>query len=378
MEIEDLNLYRIHNSRAEPTVAAEINGERAASPSGASAGSHEASGKVPEDLGGIEEKIREKVVGKELDQEEFDRVLKDIDGTGNFRNIGAVSIACSLAFKKAGGYDTKTVFPYPLGNVVGGGEHGGNTDIQEFLVIPVEANSFPEAMETNAAIIHEMEERYSTKIRGKNDEGALITSMNDEETLKALKKVADDHGARIGLDMAANEFWDGKKYVYSNNQMELSPKQQLKKVERLIEKYELYYVEDPFHEDDFEKHAELRRGQEGLITGDDVFVTSPERLERGVERGSCNSIIIKPNQAGTVSKTRRAVEKAFKNDYIPVISHRSGETCDPSISELALEWEIPVIKAGITDIRIAKLNKLAVKWQEMEEKGLNPEMAELA
>ncbi|MDY6789005.1 MAG: enolase C-terminal domain-like protein [Candidatus Nanohaloarchaea archaeon] len=377
MEIEGIALYKIQNSRAEATVAARINGETASAPSGASAGTHEAASFVPERLERIEEELQEKFIGGEFSQKEFDRELEKIDGSAGFENIGSVGIACSLAFKKAKGYSEGRKFPYPLGNVVGGGEHGGNTDIQEFLVLPADAESFPKAVETNAKILHEMEERYSTKIKGKNDEGALITSMNDEKTLESLKKVAKEHNAEIGMDIAASELWNGKKYVYSRNGMELSPKRQLKKIKRLAEKYGLYYIEDSFHEEDFESHRKLGMETEAMVTGDDLFVTSPERLERGIETSSCSSIIIKPNQAGTVSKTKRAVDLALEAGYTPVISHRSGETCDVSISDMALEWNIPVIKAGITDIRTAKLNRLIVKWQDMEKNGEEPVMAEL-
>ena len=377
MEIQDISLYTALNSRSNRTVAAEINGEMAMAPSGASAGTHEASSFVPDDMESIEEEIREKVVGEDLEQEEFDRILKEIDGSDGFDNIGSVGIAASLAFKLAEGYGKKPVFPYPLGNAVGGGEHGGNTAIQEFLIIPVEAESFMEAVQINSEIYHELKDRYARKIMGMNDEGALITKMDDEETLKALHKVAEKHGARLGLDVAANEIWNGEKYVYPEMNMELNPKQQLKFMQKLINEYDLYYVEDPFHEDDFDSHRKLTLETECLIVGDDLFVTNSERLGTGIEESSCNSLIVKPNQVGSVTGTMDTVEMAVENDYTPVVSHRSGETCDTSISEMALEKEIPIIKAGIADIRTAKLNRLMLEWQKMEREGREPEMAEL-
>jgi len=377
MEIQQIQLHTVLNSRADKTIAASINQSTACAPSGASAGSHEAHSFVPNNLNKIEEQVKNKIQGNDPSQREFDTILHDIDGSTLFENIGSTGIALSLAFKTATGYDQENIFPYPLGNVVGGGEHGGNTAIQEFLVIPVNADSFPEAVDTNARIYHEMKERYGQKIMGMNDEGALVTRMDDEETLKALHAVASDHGARLGLDIAANELWDGSTYTYPSMNMELPPREQLKFVQKLIDRFDLYYVEDPFHEDDFDRHQKLRRETDCLVVGDDLFVTSPDRLERGSEQGSCNALIIKPNQNGTVSGTKKTVETAKENGYVPIISHRSGETCDASIAYLALEWQLPIIKAGITDIRIAKLNALLLEWQRMESEGISPEMADL-
>ncbi|MDY6777741.1 MAG: enolase C-terminal domain-like protein [Candidatus Nanohaloarchaea archaeon] len=366
MEIEDITFYRVQNSRADWTVAAAVNDSRAAAPSGASAGSHEAQSFVPDDLGAVEDEIRDRVKGQDLDQKEFDSLLHEVDGSAQFSRIGSAGIAASMAFRQARGFAHDGAFPYPLGNVVGGGEHGGNTAIQEFLVIPVGADSFLEAVETNAEIYREVRERYATKVMGMNDEGALVTRMDDLETLKAVKKVAHDHGARVGLDLAANELWDGESYTYPELNMDLPPEEQRKFVSKLIEDHDIYYVEDPFHEEDFKRHAELRRQHDCLVVGDDLFVTNTSRLERGIEEGACNALIVKPNQVGTVSEALETVEMAREADYLPVISHRSGETCDTTISSLALEWDLPIIKAGITDIRVAKLNMLSRVWQQRE------------
>ncbi|MDY6771617.1 MAG: enolase C-terminal domain-like protein [Candidatus Nanohaloarchaea archaeon] len=377
MQIDELGLYTVMDSRTNPTILAEINGTTAAAPSGASTGSHEARGFVPDDLDDVKQQLQDRLVGKELSQAELDQELEDLDGTQLFKNIGSVAIATSLAFRQAAGIDREAAFPYPLGNVVGGGEHGGNTAIQEFLVVPVEADSFPEAAQTNAAIYREMKDRYSSKIRGINDEGALITSMDDEKTLDALTTVADEHGARVGLDVAANELWDGDKYVYKSMGMEIDPDRQLKYMQKLVDEYDLFSVEDPFHEDDFRSHQLLRRETDCHVIGDDLFVTDQERLQQGIDDGAGNSILIKPNQAGTVTRTRKTVELAQQEDFMPVISHRSGETCDTSISDLALAWNIPIIKAGIADIRVTKLNRLAYLWQRMEQEDRQPRMAAL-
>lgn len=377
MDIDGLHLDRVIDSRTNPTVACTINGSTAMAPAGASAGSHEASCFVPDNLEEIEEELHVEIGHQDLDLDEFDALLQDLDGTHGFDRIGSVSIAASLAFKQASGFDRGSVFPYPLGNIVGGGEHGGNTAIQEFLVLPVEADSFPEAVRINSAIYQEMKERYENKILGMNDEGALVTRMDDEETLEKLSTVAEEHGARVGLDVAATELWDGSVYRYPSMNMELPPREQLKFMQKLTEEYDLAYVEDPFHEDDFEHHQALRRETDTLVVGDDLFVTDADRLQRGIDEGAGNSIIIKPNQIGTVSATRRTVRLAQDNDYTPVLSHRSGETTDTSISDLALEWDVPILKAGVADIRIAKLNHLILAWNRMERAGRDPEMAEV-
>lgn len=374
MKIKSLRLREIIDSRTKPTVEAEINGNYGKAPSGASTGRHEAEAFVPEHLDATQE-LLQKVEGRDLTQEEFDEQLRELDGTEKFSKIGSAAVASSFAFKNADGFHQKSKFPLPLSNVIGGGEHGGNTAIQEFLVLPVNASSFPEAIQTNTAIYQELKERYSQKVMGMNDEGALITSMDDEQTLKALKKVADKHDARIGLDIAASEFYDEKKEEYNLSSMreKFNPEQQLDFVQKLIDRFDLAYVEDPFHEDDFRMHAKLTsQNPEVMITGDDLFVTQKERLQEGIDNRAGNALIVKPNQVGTVTDARETVELAKENDYTPVISHRSGETCDSTISDLALEWQCPVIKAGISDIRIAKLNKLLRHWDKMEE----PELAD--
>lgn len=371
MNIKELQIREIIDSRTKPTIETEINNSYGKAPSGASTGEHEAKCFVPDHLQDLEKHIKDKIEGRNLSQEEFDKELEEIDDTEDFSRLGAIAIASSLAFKNAEGFNHTESFPYPLSNVIGGGEHGGNTAIQEFLVLPVEAETFPEAVKTNTKIYQELKDRYKTKIRGINDEGALITSMDDEKTLRNLKKVADKHGARIGLDIAANEIYSNGKYIYPALNQRLNPEEQLEFVQKLIDEFDLIYVEDPFHEEDFTKHAELTsKNPEIMITGDDLFVTNKDRLAKGIEQEACNSLIVKPNQIGTVTKTKQTVATAQRNNYTPVISHRSGETCDSSISDLALEWETPVIKAGIADIRIAKLNKLIRLW----DKKKNPKM----
>lgn len=370
MKIESIKLREIIDSRTNPTVEAEINGATGKAPSGASTGRHEVDCSVPEHLDATEELLK-KLEDRDLSQEEFDEKLKELDDTDDFSRLGAASIASSFAFKNAAGFEHGKEFPYPLSNVVGGGEHGGNTSIQEFLVVPVNAESFPEAVKTNTKIYQELKERHTRKIQGMNDEGALVTSMDDEKTLKAVKKVADKYDARVGLDIAAGELYEDGKYKLGSMRQDLEPEQMLKFVQKLIDEFDLLYVEDPFDQEDFRMHAKLtKKNPDVLVCGDDLFTTNRERLQEGIENGSCNSLIVKPNQIGTVSDARETVELARSEDYVPVISHRSGETCDVTISDLALEWNCPFIKAGIADIRIAKLNRLIQLWDEQSQ----PEM----
>lgn len=373
MEIQDFQLRIIYNSRVQPTVEAAINGHTAAAPSGASTGSHEAHCHVPDNLSDIREQIVDDVVGQELTQAEFDAALRDIDNTDNFSNIGAAAIASSFAFMKAAGFDYGNRFPYPLGNLIGGGAHGGNTAIQEFLLLPSNASSIPEAMELLAEMYNLFKEKYKQRIKGINDEGAFVTNMDDEESLTTLKTVADEYGASIGVDIAATEFYEDGTYEYPEMNMSLPGDQQLKFVENLIDRFGLAYVEDPFEEEDFERFAELRsRVQDTLIVGDDLFVTNLDRLAQGTAIDAGNAIIIKPNQIGTVTAAKQTLEQAVDNGYTPIVSHRSGETCDPILADLAVAWDAPIIKAGIAGIRTAKNNQLIRLW-----KGYGGEMAEI-
>jgi len=372
MRINSIQLRRIIDSRTQPTIEAEINESYGKAPSGASTGRHEAKCHVPKHLDELEKLLKNKLEGRNLTQKEFDQKLEEIDGSDDFSRLGAAAIASSFAFKNAAGFQHTKKFPLPLSNVIGGGEHGGQTTIQEFLVLPVNAKTFPEALETNTKIYQELKNQYSQKIKGINDEGALITSMDDKETLKALKKIAGKHDARIGLDIAASEFYQNKKYRMESLNQVNSPSQHLEFVQDLIDQFNLVYIEDPFDQDDFKHHARLTaRNPDTLICGDDLFTTNKNRLEKGITNQAGNSIIIKPNQIGTVTEAQETVQLAKKENYTPVISHRSGETIDSTISDLSIEWETPIIKAGIADIRIAKLNKLMRLWDQKKKPEIN-------
>jgi enolase len=371
VKVNRIHLREIIDSRTQETIEAEINGSYGKAPSGASTGEHEANCHVPQHLEELEELLQERLEGRSLTQEEFDDALDRIDGSNDFSRLGAAAIAASFAFKNASGFRHGEKFPLPLSNVIGGGEHGGNTSIQEFLVLPVNAETFPEAIQTNTAIYQELKSKYSDKVRGMNDEGALITSMDDIQTLEKLIEVADKYDARIGLDIAAAELFKNGKYRMPSMDKVNSSSQHLEFVQKLIDDYDLVYVEDPFDEEDFRNHAKLSaRNPDVLVCGDDLFTTNADRLQEGIDNSACNSLIVKPNQVGTVSDAEETVELAKEYDYTPVISHRSGETCDTTISDLALEWSCPVIKAGIADIRVAKLNKLVRLWDKSQDPSI--------
>jgi len=388
--ISGVSLRRVLDSRGNPTVEADVltvsgGFGRAAVPSGASTGEHEAIELPP---GEAIAAARKHAVPRLVEtvhagnQREVDAALRGADGTENFSEIGANSaVAISMAAAKAGadvlgaplyqhlgGAFRGENFPVPLGNVVGGGEHAADaTHIQEFLAAPVGAPSVAEAAFANAAV-HETVGELLTE-RGvpaaKGDEGAWAPAIDDAEAFEiveaACERVAEDVGFEVtfGLDMAASELWNGDAYQYGETSR--SPAEQIDYVADLVEEYELAYVEDPLEENDFAGFAELtnRVGDRTLLCGDDLFVTNTERLQQGIEMGAGNSILIKPNQIGTLSLAVDAIETATRNGFTPVISHRSGETEDTTIAHLAVATGAPFIKTGtVGGERTAKLNEL--------------------
>jgi enolase len=388
--IASVSLRRVLDSRGNATVEADVLTEsggfgRAAAPSGASTGEYEA---VERPATEAIAAAREKAVPRLLDgvhagnQREVDRALHAADGTDDFGEIGANSaVSISMAAAKAGadvlgaplyqhlgGAFRGENFPVPLGNVIGGGEHAKEaTHIQEFLAAPVGAPSVSEAVFANAAV-HEkvseiLDERGVPAALG--DEGAWAPAIDDAEAFevmdRAVGEVSQDLGFEIafGLDMAGAELYEDGEYHYGDTAK--STAEQVDYVAGLVEDYDLAYVEDPLDEDDYEAFAELteRVGEQTLICGDDLFVTNVERLETGIEMGAANSILIKPNQIGTLTDAFDAVELATRNGYDAVISHRSGETEDATIAHLAVATDAPFIKTGtVGGERTAKLNEL--------------------
>ena len=410
--IEDVRVRKILDSRGNPTVEVDIitwNGfGRAAAPSGASTGSREVvsfpEGGVDQVISEVEDLISSELIGIAAeDIEDIDEVLMEIDGTDNMSAIGGnTTVAVSMAAAKAAamsyglplynflGGNFVQEMPYPLGNMMNGGAHAGRNapDIQEFLVVPVGANDVSEAVFANVAVHKRLKELISKKdpnfTGGKGDEGGWIPNITNDQALEiqaqACEEVGDELGILIrpGLDMASSEFWDSEKekYVYGQDNIERDVGEQVEYVKDLIETYNMFYVEDPFDEKDFEGFSQLtaKVGKKCLICGDDLFVTNSNILEEGIKQKAANAIIIKPNQIGSLTETYKTVKLAKENNILPVVSHRSGETCDETIAHLAVAFGAPLIKTGaIGGERIAKLNELI----RIEEELSNPRMNDL-
>lgn len=419
--IENVLIRKISDSRGNPTVEVEIittNGNGiAAAPSGASTGALEVTAFPPM---GIDKLISEhgseivsKLKGLPVENIRIiDEIMKNLDGTEDLSTFGGNTIvAISLAAAKAAasshdmplyrflGNNLLNEIPYPLGNMINGGVHVGKTrqvetswigapDIQEFLVVPAGATNIKEAIFANSAVHKKIGDLIRTKdplfTGGKGDEGGWAPNLSDYEALEIQSKACEEVGNELGieiklaLDLAPSGLWDNTKkvYVYGRQNVTRDTGEQIDFVTEIIDTYDLFYVEDPLHENDFEGFAELTRkvGDQCIICGDDIFVTNADILSKGIEIGAANAIIIKPNQIGTLSDAYETVKLAKDNDYIPVVSHRSGETTDETIAHLAVAFSCPLIKTGaIGGERIAKLNELI----RIEEKMTNPTMAKL-
>ena len=388
--ITSVRLRRILDSRGNPTVEADVLTEsggfgRAAAPSGASTGEYEAIELPPnEAISAARKHAVPRLVGEVHagNQREVDGALRAADGSDNFSEIGANSaVAISMAAAKAGadvlgaplyqhlgGAFRGDNFPIPLGNVIGGGEHAKDaTNIQEFLAAPVGAPSVTEAVFANAEVHAKAAEILDERgiPAAKGDEGAWAPAVDDAEAFdimaEAVEAVADDRGFEIkfGLDMAGAELFEDGEYHYGDETK--STDEQIDYVAGLVDDYDLAYVEDPLDEDDYEGFADLtdRVGDKTLICGDDLFVTNVERLQEGIDTDAGNSILIKPNQIGTLTDAFDAIELATEHGYDSVISHRSGETEDTTIAHLAVATDAPFIKTGtVQGERTAKLNEL--------------------
>ena len=396
MIIEDVAIRRIIDSRGNPTVEAEIRTNsgfgRAAAPAGASTGTHEAvawpNGDVSKGIQFAEEKLMPGLIGGTVEnQKSFDKILRETDGTNNFRNMGGnISVAFSLAAAKAAansknislyqhvGNKTEYSLPAPMANVLGGGAHAiGGTDIQEYLVTSFDKD-INTAIEANA-MVHKkvgslLKDKFPNIALGKGDEGAWVAPLGNIEALelvvKAANQIEQETGVEIrpGLDIAASEFYHNGKYKYK--EQTLTAEQQVDFVLGMIEEYNLHSVEDPLDQEDFESWALLTEQTDALIIGDDLYVTNTERLKKGIEMNSTNSILIKPNQIGTLTDTINAVELAKQADMATVISHRSGETTDTTIAHLGVAFDSHAIKTGIMGgERIAKLNELVRISEEL-------------
>ncbi len=392
MIIEDVTYRILFDSRGKPTVECEVFAEgysgRAIAPAGASTGSEEAVVADPFKIDEIEERVSRALIGLDIyDQREIDRALKEEDGTENFSSIGGnfsitASIACAKTaanslqiplFQYLSGIFSESL-PFPLGNVIGGGKHAeGSTDIQEFLVIPVGADSFFEAQYINTRVHSELKKLFKNKgiFCAKGDEGAWAAQITDEQAFEILNEaignVEDESGVkvRMGIDVAATELFDGEYYVYKGKKR--SKEEQIQFIAEMIDRYNLLYVEDPLHENDFEGFAELTSQVKAMVCGDDLLVTNVKRIQKAIELSSVNTVLIKPNQIGTLSDTADAVFLAKRNGMDVVVSHRSGETEDSALAHLAVAFNATLIKTGVVGgERIAKLNEL-IRIEELIE-----------
>jgi enolase len=403
---------KIFNSRGEETIEVDIVTKsgfgRAAAPAGASKGLAEVvyypKGGVDAAVEAVEKLIAHKLVGMNTNQqEEIDSLLHEVDGTDTFSRIGgntayAVSLCSAkatadsyhvLLYEYLGGYLAYEL-PFPLGNVISGGKHahGRAPDIQEFLVLPIHAKSFWDAAKANVTFHKKVGEilrkTKKTFTSGRSDEGAWIADINNDEALrlmtKACEKVTETLGfeCRVGVDVAASSLWNPKRerYVYSHEKIERTSEEQAEYVLSLIEEHRLIYVEDPFHEEDFESFAWLTNKVSGcLVCGDDLFVTNVKRLKHGIRKGAANSIIIKPNQIGTLTDAWEAAKTAKEAFYAPIVSHRSGDTVNAEIAHLAVAFHCPIIKTGVIEgARIAKIDEL-IRIEDTL--GKKAEMAEI-
>jgi enolase len=394
--IEDIIARKVFNSRGDETIEVDIittsGFGRVSAPAGESRGKAEViyypTGGVDEAVKKIDELIAPELVGLNANfQEEIDKTLHEIDGSKDFRVIGgntafAVSLAIAeasansygmLLFQYLGGQVAHEL-PYPLGNTMSGGRHtqGRSPDIQEFLILPYGAESFWEAALTNVRIHKKIGDILKRKDKlfsgGRSDEGAWVANIENSEAFEVLAMACEEVGDEVGLecgfgvDIAASSLWKEKEklYVYSRERKKLDSGEQLEYVLELIKKYHLVYVEDPFHEEDYESFMELtKKTKKCLICGDDLFVTNIERLSHGTKINAGNAVIIKVNQIGTLTDALETIEFAERNGYVPVMSHRSGDTCDWHIAHLAVAFRCPIIKTGIVEgTRIAKINEL--------------------
>lgn len=410
--IEDIIARKVFNSRGEETIEVDVvttsSFGRASAPAGKSRGKAEVvsypQGGVDQAIKKVEEVIAPELIGLNVDfQEEIDKTLHEIDGTRNFKILGgntAFSISLAsveaaansyglLLFHYLGGYIAHEL-PYPLGNVISGGKHGKGKipDIQEFLVLPYGAESFLEAADANTKIHRRIGDMLKKKDRlfggGRSDEGAWIANIGNLDALEVLAEACEEVGNELGfecglgVDVAASSMWNAKKktYVYQREGKKRDSGEQLEFIRKLVKKYHLVYVEDPFHEEDYRSSAEItKKVKNCLICGDDLFVTNTERLSRGIKLHAANAIIIKVNQVGTLTDAWETIELARGAECAPVMSHRSGSTCDWHIAHLAVAFRCPIIKTGVVEgARIAKINEL-IRIEEFL--GDRAKMAEL-
>ena len=413
--IEDIQAREILDSRGNPTVEVDVLLEdggfgRAAVPSGASTGAHEAvelrdgdgsryGGKgVLQAVEAVNLEIFDALAGADaMDQAGLDQMMIELDGTPNKARLGAnailgVSMAAARAaadsvgmplWRYLGGVHAH-LLPTPMMNIMNGGAHANNAlDVQEFMVMPVEADHFPDAVRMGAEIFHALKSLlakagYSTAV---GDEGGFAPAINStDEALDYIRKSIEAAGYTpgddvvIALDAAATELFEDGKYVLAGEGRSLSSAEMVKMWAGLVGNHPILSLEDPMDEEDWDGFAALTAevGETVQVVGDDLFVTSAERLARGIAVDAANAILVKVNQIGTLSETLQAVEMAQKAGYGVVISHRSGETEDSFIADLAVATNAGQIKTGSLSRsdRLAKYNQLLRINEELDASGL--------
>jgi enolase 1/2/3 len=416
--IERIHARQILDSRGNPTVEVEVRLDtgaigRAGVPSGASTGEFEATelrdggeawgGKgVTQAVANVNDDIAAALIGaRATEQGAIDRTLIDLDGTPNKRRLGANAIlGVSLAVARAagaeageplyrflGGADAR-VLPVPMMNVLNGGAHADNAvDFQEFMVVPGGAESFSEALRMGTEVFHAL--KRTLKERGLatavGDEGGFAPDLeSNEEALQALVAGIEAAGYGLGddlviaLDPAASELHRNGSYVLEHEGRTLSPDEMVAYWEDVAARYPIVSIEDGMDEEDWDGWRELtgRLGDRCQLVGDDLFVTNPERLRRGIDTGAANSILIKVNQIGTLTETLEAIQMARDAGYTVVISHRSGETEDTTIADLAVATGAGQIKTGAPSRsdRVAKYNQLLRIEEELGTRAIYPGM----
>ncbi|MFN0045468.1 MAG: phosphopyruvate hydratase [Sphingorhabdus sp.] len=401
--IIDIHAREILDSRGNPTVEVDVLLEdgsfgRAAVPSGASTGAYEAVEKrdgdkarymgngVLQAVESVNGPISEALLDLDAeDQEDIDAVMIDLDGTDNKANLGANAIlGVSLAVAKAaadarglplyryvGGVNAH-VLPVPMMNIINGGEHADNPiDFQEFMVMPVGADSIAEAVRWGSEIFHTLKKGLHEKglATAVGDEGGFAPNLaSTRDALDFIMASIEKAGFKVGdevvlaLDCAATEFFKNGKYEISGEGLSLSPQEMADYLAALCKDYPIRSIEDGMSEDDFEGWKALtdKIGHDVQLVGDDLFVTNPERLSMGIGKGLANSLLVKVNQIGTLTETLAAVSMAHRASYTAVMSHRSGETEDATIADLAVATNCGQIKTGslARSDRLAKYNQL--------------------
>ena len=407
MKIIDIRAREILDSRGNPTVEAEIEVEggftgSAGVPSGASTGSREAlelrdkdpsryMGKgVRKAVENVNTRLREMLIGRDVQaQADIDQMMIELDGTENKGNLGAnamlgVSLATAAAAAKARGLELyeylaeldgrpgRYSMPVPMMNILNGGEHAdNNVDIQEFMIQPVGAATFAEALRCGAEIFHTLKAVLSSNglSTAVGDEGGFAPNLpSNEAALQVIMEAIDKAGYKAGedvylaLDCAASEFYKDGSYVLSGEDKEFNSEGFSDYLAGLVDRYPILSIEDGLDESDWDGWAYLTKilGDRVQLVGDDLFVTNPAILKKGIDEGIANSILIKVNQIGTLTETLEAIKLAREAGYTTVISHRSGETEDTTIADLAVATAAGQIKTGslCRSDRVAKYNRL--------------------